>query len=153
MRHASVITAHPIAKNARTIEMPKFPIDAIHAKAHRRLHGDQTFAMSDLIRAAHSRIRRHPRFPFNDHTNIDPTLAYPRSRLLSDLSEPPDPGSASKVFILNENEVGLPGVRMFVRSEEQPYLRGAINALECLIERHGLETLKKCGVVAQERSM
>lgn len=133
--------------------MPKFPIDAIHAKAHRRLHGDQTFAMSDLVRAAHSRIRRHPRFPFNDHTNIDPTLACPRSRLLSDLSEPPDPGSASKVFILNENEVGLPGVRMFVRSEEQPYLRGAINALECLIERHGLETLKKCGVVAQERSM
>lgn len=133
--------------------MPKIPIYAIHAKVHHKLHGDRTFAMRDLVRAAHSRIRRHPKFPFNDHTNIDPTLAYPRSRLLSDLSEPPDPGSASKVFILDENEVGLPGVRMFVRSEEQPYLRGAINALECLIERHGLEQLKNCGVVAQERSM
>ena len=109
--------------------------------------------MSDLVRAAHSRIRRHPKFPFNDNdANIDPTLAYPRSRLLSDLSELPGPGSASKVFILNEDEVGLPGVRMFVRSEEQPYYRGAINALECLIERHGLEKLKHCGVVAQERS-
>lgn len=108
--------------------------------------------MSEFVRAAHSRIRRHPRFPFNDHTNIDPTLAYPRSRLLSDLSELPDPASASKVFILNEDEVGLPGVRLFVRSEEQPYLRGAINALECLIERQGLEKLKTCGVVAQERS-
>ena len=109
--------------------------------------------MSDLIRAAHSRIRRHPRFPYNDQENIDPTLAYPKSRLLSALNELPDPSSASKVFVLNENEVGLPGVRLFVRSEEQPYLRGAINALECLIERHGLETLKKCGIVAQEHSM
>ena len=109
--------------------------------------------MSELVQAAHSRIRRHPKFPFHDQASIDPALAYPRSRLLSDLSEPPEPGGASKVFILDEDEVGLPGVRLFVRSEEQPYLRGAINALECLIERHGLEQLKACGVVAQERSM
>ena len=116
------------------------------------VHGDRTFAMSELVQAAHSRIGRHPKFLFNDHANIDPTLAYPRSRLLSDLNGLPDPASASKVFILDEDELGLPGVRLVVRSEEQPYLRGAINALECLIERHGLEKLKSCGVVAQENS-
>jgi len=112
--------------------------------------------MSDFVRAAHSRIKKHPKFPSNatdDSANIDPALVYPRSRLLSDLSELPGPGSASKVFILGEEELGLPGVRLLVRSEEQPYLRGAINALECLIERHGLEKLKARGVVAQENSM
>lgn len=108
---------------------------------------------SDLVQAAHFRITRHPKFPFSEYANIDPTLAYPKARLLSDLSGLPDPGSASKVFVLEEDELGLPGVRLFVRSEEQPYLRGAINALECLIERHGLEKLKGCGIVAQERSM
>lgn len=112
--------------------------------------------MSDFVRAAHSRIRKHPRFltdGVNDHAAIDPSLVYPMSRLLSDLSELPESRSDSKVFTLEEEEVGLSGVRLFVRSEEQPYLRGAINALECLIERHGLEKLKVCGIVCQEHSM
>lgn len=112
--------------------------------------------MSDFVRAAHSRIRKHPRFwtdGINDHAAVDPALVYPMSRLLSDLSELPESRSDSKVFILEEEEVGLSDVRLFVRSEEQPYLRGAINALECLIERHGLEKLKSCGIVCQEHSM
>lgn len=109
--------------------------------------------MSEFVRAAHSRIRRFPSNGLATDTNIDPALTCPRSRLLSDLKELPDPYSTSKVFVLGETEVGLPGVRLFVRSEEQPYLRGAVNALECLIESHGLEKLKSCGVVGQERSM
>jgi hypothetical protein len=112
--------------------------------------------MSEFVRTAHARIKKHPRYPYiasNTHANVDPALISQRSRLLSDLSDLPEPCSASKVFVLDETDVGIPGVRLFVRSEEQPYLRGTINALECLVERHGLEELKACGIVGQECSM
>lgn len=108
--------------------------------------------MSGFVRAAHSRILNHSRLRSNGYEGIDPALAYPRARLLTDLSEHPNPHSTSQSFVLDETEVGLSGVRLFVWSEEQPYLRGAINALECLIEHHGLERLKTYGIVCQERS-
>jgi hypothetical protein len=99
--------------------------------------------MSASVRAAHKRVRNHPRkFPEDvdddGHATADPALMSPRSRL---------------VFQMSGEEVGLPGVRLFVRSEEQPYLRGAINAMERLIDSEGIVKLRHCGVVGQENSM
>lgn len=113
--------------------------------------------MSARTRAAHERVRKHPR-KFSegvndDHATSDPALASPRSRLVSDLNVLPGPCTGSRVFQMSGEEIGLPGVRFFVRSEEQPYLRGAINALERLIDNEGIATLRKCGVVGQENSM
>lgn len=109
--------------------------------------------MSELVRAAHTRINNYPRqLPGGPSDNDDPALVRPRSRLLSDLNIIPGSSTSSKVFELSDKETGILGVRLFVRSEEQPYLRGAINALECLIEEHGIEKLRRCGVVGQERS-
>lgn len=113
--------------------------------------------MSASTRAAHEKIKNYPRtFPRavdNDHANADPALLSPRSRLLSDLNVLPGPCTGSRVFQMSGEEVGLPGVRLFVRSEEQPYLRGAINALERLIDSEGVAKLRECGVVGQENSM
>jgi hypothetical protein len=113
---------------------------------------------SASVRAAHKRVRNHPRtFPENvdgdDHVAADPALMSPRSRLLSDLNVLPGPCTGSRVFQMSGEEVGLPGVRLFVRSEEQPYLRGAINAMERLIDSEGIVKLRQCGVVGQENSM
>jgi hypothetical protein len=112
---------------------------------------------SASVRAAHKRVRNHPRkFPEDvddDHTVADPALMSPRSRLLSDLNVLPGPCTGSRVFQMSGEEVGLPGVRLFVRSEEQPYLRGAINAMERLIDSEGIVKLRQCGVVGQENSM
>jgi len=112
---------------------------------------------SASVRAAHKRVRNHPR-KFtedvdDDHATADPALMSPRSRLLSDLNVLPGPFTGSRVFQMSGEEVGLPGVRLFVRSEEQPYLRGAINALERLIDSEGIVKLRECGVVGQENSM
>jgi hypothetical protein len=113
---------------------------------------------SASVRAAHKRVRNHPMtFPENvdgdDHVAADPALSSPRSRLLSDLNVLPGPCTGSRVFQMSGEEVGLPGVRLFVRSEEQPYLRGAINAMERLIDSEGIVKLRQCGVVGQENSM
>lgn len=112
--------------------------------------------MSEDVRTAHSRVREYPRrltggFPKN--VIPDPALVCKISGLLSDLNGLPGRDSSSKVFALDENELGLPGVRLLVRYEEQPYLRGAINAMESLIDKHGVEKMRRCGVIGEERSM
>ena len=112
--------------------------------------------MSASTRKAHERVKHYPRrFPEgvdHEHAASDPALVSPRSRLLSDLNVLPGPCTGSRVFQMSGEEVELPGVRLFVRSEEQPYLRGAINALERLIDSEGIAKLRQCGVVGQENS-
>lgn len=131
--------------------------DATSAHLHHRrvlLTDGQT--MSENIRAAHARIKRHCKAKQQNGSRANKApdeAASARDALLADLGRLPAPGSASKVFVLGENEIGLPGVSLWVRSEEQPYLRGAINAIECLIEAHGLEALRSRGVSCQRGSM
>jgi len=112
---------------------------------------------SASVRSAHKRVQNHPRkFPEDvddDHASADPAVLSPWSGLLSVIIVLPGPFTGCWVFLLCGELVGLPGVRLFVRSEEQPYLRGAINAMERLIDSEGIVKLRQCGVVGQENSM
>lgn len=127
----------------------------VEHRAHRTLTIDGR-TMSDEIRAAHARIKRHCQARQRCRSSADAVRGDTQSSLdglLADLSRLPDRTSASKVFVLGEHEVGLPGVSLWVRSEELPYLRGAINAVECLVDRHGVEQLRSRGVVCPRESM
>lgn len=109
--------------------------------------------MSEHIQAAQARITSRSRWRGASMAQETPAEVIDQtSRLLAGLTEQAAPYSASTVFELRERELNLPGVRLIARCERQAYLRGTVNALECMIEHHGLEKLQRCGVIASEHS-